>query len=155
MSMKGPGPHTKVGSGGVADERAHGVGIDEAPLDIEVVDRLEAVGVALDEGVELGREDDGVAVAVGVVQAHPPVGGGEGALEQREHGGDAAAGAERDEVAVAAPSGPRQNTPAGTLASTTSPASSVSIIEFDTTPPGTRCTVTCSSSSTAGDDDIE
>ena len=37
----------------------------------------------------------------------------------------------------------------------TSPGASVSFIQFDTTPPGTRLTVTWSSSSTAGEDDIE
>ena len=51
--------------------------------------------------------------------------------------------------------GARQNTPAGTLASTTSPGASESIIQFETSPPGTRFTVTCSSSSTEGDEDIE
>ena len=51
--------------------------------------------------------------------------------------------------------GPRQNTPAGRVASTTWPGASVSFIQFDTTPPGTRFTVTCSSESTAGDEDIE
>ncbi len=51
--------------------------------------------------------------------------------------------------------GARRKAPAGTLASTTSPGASVSIIQFDTTPPGTRFTVTVSSSSTAGADDIE
>jgi hypothetical protein len=44
--------------------------------------------------------------------------------------------------------GPRQNTPVGGDASTRSPGRSVSIIQFDTTPPGTRLTVTANSSST-------
>jgi hypothetical protein len=41
------------------------------------------------------------------------------------------------------------------VASTTSPGRSVSIMALDTRPPGTRFTVTWSSSSTSGDDDIE
>jgi hypothetical protein len=51
--------------------------------------------------------------------------------------------------------GPRRNTPAGRVASTVSPSLSWSFIQFDTTPPGVRFTVTFSSGSTAGEDDME
>jgi hypothetical protein len=68
-----------------------------------VVDHIEAVGVAFGQGVELGSEDDRVALAVGVEEAHPPVGRGQRALDQGEHGCDAAARAEGDGVAVAGP----------------------------------------------------
>ena len=51
--------------------------------------------------------------------------------------------------------GGRQKTPAGQVVSMTSPGPSASIIQFDTTPPATRFTVTWNSSSTSGDDDIE
>ncbi len=49
----------------------------------------------------------------------------------------------------------RQKTPAGRVASTTSPAVRWSSMKFDTTPPGVRFTVTASSSSTAGEEDME
>ena len=51
--------------------------------------------------------------------------------------------------------GVRRKTPAGQVASISSPASSVSFIQFDTTPSGTRLTVTWSSSSTPGAEHIE
>ena len=51
--------------------------------------------------------------------------------------------------------GPSRNTPAGRVASSVSPSVSSSFIQFDTTPPGVRLTVTVSSASTAGEDDME
>ena len=48
-----------------------------------------------------------------------------------------------------------RKTPAGGATSITSPTCSVSFIQFETMPPGTRFTVTRSSGSTAGQDDIE
>ncbi len=50
---------------------------------------------------------------------------------------------------------PRQKTPAGRVDSSVSPAARESAIQFETSPPATRFTVTCSSSSTSGEEDIE
>ena len=49
----------------------------------------------------------------------------------------------------------RQKTPAGLVTSTVSPSASRSSRKFDTTPPSVRLTVTCSSGSTAGEEDME
>ena len=51
--------------------------------------------------------------------------------------------------------GVRRNTPAGQVASISSPTASVSFIQLDTSPSGTRLTVTWSSSSTPGAEHIE
>src|SRR5579872_3958800 len=45
--------------------------------------------------------------------------------------------------------------PAGGATSTVSPSTRRSSIQLETTPPATRLTVTCNSTSTAGDDDME
>ena len=50
---------------------------------------------------------------------------------------------------------PSRKNPAGRLTSTTAPGTTWSLIQLDTGPPGTRLTVTRSSSSTAGAEDIE
>ncbi len=50
---------------------------------------------------------------------------------------------------------PRRKKPAGRATSRTSPAARWSFIQLDTTPSGVRFTVTRSSVSTAGEDDIE
>lgn len=49
----------------------------------------------------------------------------------------------------------RQNTPAGRVTSTTSPAARLSCIQLETSPPGTRFTVVISSASVAWQLDIE
>ncbi len=49
----------------------------------------------------------------------------------------------------------RRKTPAGRVTSRVSPAPSRSSMKFDTTPPSVRFTVTASSGSTAGEDDME
>ena len=53
------------------------------------------------------------------------------------------------------PPPPRVNTPAGRVTSMGSPGARWSFIQFDTTPSGVRFTVTLSSVSTTGADDIE
>jgi len=49
----------------------------------------------------------------------------------------------------------RQNTPAGAVTSTASPAARLSCSQFETSPPGTRFTVVISSASLSGLLDIE
>ena len=99
--------------------------------------------MALGERVEVGREDGALPVAVRVQQAHPAVGGLERGLQQRIDRRDAAPAGVRDEVAGRF--APRQKTPAGRVDSSGSPAPSESAIQFETSPPATRFTVTCSS----------
>ena len=103
------------------------------------------------QGVDLRPEDDGVVVPVGVEQAHRPGRGGQCRLDQREHRGDAAAGAEGHHVAV--PAGAEEPGGPGHLEDVA--RRQWSFIQLDTTPPGVRLTVTRSSGSTAGDEDIE
>ena len=69
----------------------------EPLLGVEVVHDLQPIAVLSDESVELGAEDHRLRVAVGVEQAHASVGGGQRALDQRDHGGDPAAAGERDD----------------------------------------------------------
>jgi hypothetical protein len=49
----------------------------------------------------------------------------------------------------------RQNTPAGSVVSTTSPGARWSCIQLDTRPPGTRFTVVINSASVSGELDME
>jgi hypothetical protein len=103
----------ELGAGRGLDEGAERIGVDEAALDVEVVDHLEAAAVPLDEDVELGPEDDGVAVAVGVQEADPARGRGQRGLEQREHRGDPAARAEGHDVTVPRPEAEHPRRPGG------------------------------------------
>ena len=97
-SMNGAGTaEVEVGVELVAHELAHEVGVDEPLLGVEVVHDLEPVAVLRHQRVELGAEDHRSLVAVGVEQPHAAVGGGQRALDQRDHGGDAAATGERDD----------------------------------------------------------
>ena len=49
----------------------------------------------------------------------------------------------------------RQKRPAGRVDSTTSPADNASVNHVETTPSSTRLTLTCSSSTTSGNEDME
>ena len=62
---------------------------------------LEAARVAPQPRLELGAEDDRVAVPVGVEEAHAAPGRGQRRLQQRDHRRDAAAAAEQHHVRVA------------------------------------------------------
>ena len=76
------------------------LGLDDALRRIEVMDDFQPAGMGLQERLELGVEDDGLPVAVGVEQADAAR-SLQGALDQRHHGRDAAAAAEQQERGIA------------------------------------------------------
>ena len=113
----------------------------------------QSIGMGGLELVEGGVEDDGLRVAVGVEQPDRPCAAVASTCLTIENTGVTPLPPQN---ATTGPSpGRSQNTPAGGISSSSSPAATWSWSQFDTTPPGTRFTVTASRSSMAGALDIE